>query len=125
MNIQRHGIILNCEHFDACVHFYRTLFGLPVMFEKQEGDFRLCCLAFGESYLMLETEGHAKPEGKNIAESPHKLRFNVSDIEAALADVRAFGIEADITVTDWGSVINICDPDGNRIGIRDEASFAL
>ncbi len=124
MNIQRHGIILNVEHFDACLHFYKTLFNLPVMFEKQDGDFRLCCLEFGASYLMIETEGHAQPEGKSIKESPQKLRFNVSDIEEALKDVRAFGIDAEVTKTDWGSAIHIHDPDGNRVGIRDEASFA-
>lgn len=124
MNIQRHGIILNVENFDACLHFYKTLFNLPVMFEKQEGDFRLCCLEFGSSYLMIETEGYAEPEGKSIATCPQKLRFNVSNIDTALKDVRAFGIDAEVSKTDWGSVINIHDPDGNRIGIRDEATFA-
>jgi hypothetical protein len=52
-----------------------------------------------------------------------KLRFNVSNIEDALKTIRNYGIEADINKNKWGSTINIFDPDGNRIGIRDEATF--
>ena len=123
MNIVRTGIILNVEKFDECVTFYKNLFGLKVLFEEQYGDFRLTCFKFDGSYLMVETDGFAKPEGKTLRENSTKLRFNVSDIEEALKTINAYGIEAEIIENDWGSTINIYDPDGNRVGIRDEATF--
>jgi lactoylglutathione lyase len=123
MNIVRTGIILNVEKFDECVTFYKNLFGLKVLFEEQYGDFRLTCFEFDGSYLMVETDGFAKPEGKTLRENSTKLRFNVSNIEEALKTINAYGIEAEIIENDWGSTINIYDPDGNRVGIRDEATF--
>ena len=123
MKVQRHGIILNTENFDQCVSFYRKVFELPVMFEKTEGTFRLTCLEFGDSYLMIETDGVANPSGKGVRENSTKLRFNVEDMEAALENVKAFGIDAEIVENDWGTTIHIFDPDGNRVGIRDEAGF--
>jgi lactoylglutathione lyase len=123
MNIQRYGIILNVENYDECVAFYRDLLELKVMFCKVDGDFKLTCLEFGSGYLMIETEGFAEPNGKSIKSCPSKLRFNVSDIESALKRVKSFNIAAEVIESEWGSTINIYDPDGNRIGIRDEISF--
>ncbi|WP_017219636.1 VOC family protein [Moritella dasanensis] len=123
MEIQRHGIILNVEHFDECVAFYRDLFGLPVLFSKIEGDFKLTCLEYGATYLMIETEGVSNTAGKSISENATKLRFNVADIQSALHAVRDYGIDAQIVENAWGVVINITDPDGNRVGIRDELGF--
>lgn len=123
MNIDRYGIILNTENYDSCVSFYRDLFDLKVMFTKVEGDFRLTCLEYGNSYLMIETEGFAEPSGKNIKNCPMKLRFNVSDLESSLKRITRFGLKAEIIHNEWGSTINLFDPDGNRIGIRDEKGF--
>jgi len=123
MNIVQTGIILNVEKFDECVTFYKNLFGLKVLFEEQYGDFRLTCFEFDGSYLMVETDGFAKPEGKTLRENSTKLRFNVSNIKEALKTIDTYGIEAEIIENDWGSTINIYDPDGNRVGIRDEATF--
>lgn len=119
MKLNRAGIIINTKHYEACVAFYRDLFGLKELFRQDD----LTCFDFMGSYLMIETEGAARPEGKGIAECPHKLRFNVPDIEEALKSVRAYGIDAKIERFDWGAVINLHDPDGNRVGIRDEATF--
>ena len=118
------GIILNTEHYDDCVVFYRDLFGLPVLHEKRSGDFRLTCFAFGGAYLMVETGGSASAAEKTIEQSPAKLRFNVMDMDATLKRINDFGLNAKIEKFAWGETINICDPDGNRIGIRDEATFA-
>ena len=123
MNIVRTGVIVNTENYDECVSFYKNLFGLRILFQDQQKELRLTCFEYGGSYLMVETEGVAKSGGKTIEENPTKLRFNVSDIEEALEAVRAYGIDAEIVASDWGSTINIHDPDGNRIGIRDEATF--
>lgn len=123
MKTLRTGIILNTENYEACVAFYRDLFGLRVMFVKEDDESHLTCLDFGGSYLMIEQGGKAMPAGKSPADSPHKLRFNVPDIYAARAKLVEFGIEAQILEFGWGRVINIHDPDGNRIGIRDDEGF--
>ena len=122
-NIARYGIILNTENFEACVTFYRDLFGLRQLFEKDENGFKLTCLEYGEGYLMVEQGGKAKNGVKSPEEGSFKLRFNVNDLDEALAEIRAWGIDADITENAWGRTINISDPDGNRVGVRDEAGF--
>lgn len=119
MKLGRTGIILNTENYQACVDFYRDLFRLPILFQMNG----LTCFDFMGSYLMIETGGKAKSAEKTPAECPSKLRFNVPDLEAALQSVKAYGIDAVIERQPWGSTINIHDPDGNRIGIRDEAMF--
>ena len=84
-NIARYGIILNTENFEECVAFYRDLFGLRQLFEKKEGDFKLACLDYGNGYLMVEQGGKAKNGVKSPKEGSFKLRFNVEDLEEALA----------------------------------------
>ncbi|WP_404465957.1 VOC family protein [Vreelandella aquamarina] len=119
----RYGIILNTENYIECVAFYRDLFGLPLLFERDEDGFKLTCLEYGDGYLMVEQGGKAKQGEKTPEESSFKLRFNVDDLEAALAQVHAWSIQATITENPWGRTINLSDPDGNRVGIRDEAGF--
>ena len=123
MDTQRYGIILNVENYYECVAFYRDVLDLKVLFSKIEGDFKLTCVEFGAGYLMIETEGFAEPNGKSIKACPSKLRFNVADIHASMKRMKHFGIPTELIESEWGSTINIYDPDGNRIGIRDEASF--
>ncbi len=124
MEIFRTGIILNVENFDDCVNFYKAVFNLEVMFEEQQGDFRLCCFEFGGSYLMIETGGAANSSGKPISQGAAKLRFNVADLDQAIDHLRSKGINANIQTFNWGSTINIFDPDGNRIGITEEVRFS-
>ncbi len=123
MKISRTGIILNTEKYDECIAFYKDLFDLNSLFQYVDGDFRMTCFEFGGAYLMIETGGIAKDGGKSISENATKLRFNVTDIDMALEKLQACGIEAEIRRHHWGSTINIYDPDGNRIGIRDESTF--
>lgn len=124
-NIARYGIILNSENFDECVAFYRDLFGLRELFKRDEDGFRLTCLEYGDGYLMIEQGGKAKSGIKSPEEGSFKLRFNVENMEETLAEIRAWGIDAVITENAWGRTINISDPDGNRVGVRDEAGFAV
>ena len=124
MEIARTGVILNTENYDACAAFYQDLFNLDFISEKEEENgFKLTCLSFGDSYLLIETEGFAKPTGKSIKENCTKLRFNVIDLEGALTSIKAHGVDAEITKNSWGNTINIYDPDGNRVGIREGTTF--
>ena len=122
-NVARYGIILNTENYEECVAFYRDLFGLRQLFEKDEDGLKLTCLEYGHGYLMVEQGGTAKNGVKLPEEGSFKLRFNVDDLEEALAEIRSWGIQATITENAWGRTINISDPDGNRVGVRDEAGF--
>ncbi|NVK25740.1 MAG: glyoxalase/bleomycin resistance/dioxygenase family protein [Gammaproteobacteria bacterium] len=123
MNIERFGIILNVEHFDQCVAFYQSLFGLKALFSKQEGDFRLTCLEFGDAYLMIETGGVAAESEKSLVESPSTLRFHVQSVHAILGLVQQYDPTAKLHDTDWGIIIRCIDPDGNPISIRESAGF--
>ena len=122
MEVEKYGIILNVEKYDECVSFYKDLFGLPVLHTKVDGDFRLTSLAIGDAYLLIETGGVASNSEKPVSQNSTKLRFNVSDLPAALEKVREYFSAACIEEYAWGSTINIRDPDGNRVGIRDISS---
>ena len=124
MKIARTGIILNTEKYEECVSFYRDLFNLKIIYTEGNQIDGITCFDFFGSYLMVETGGYSNPIGKSKKENSTKLRINVEDIEKSLIDIKAFGIDAKIIKNDWGSTINIFDPDGNRIGIRDEQSFS-
>ncbi len=125
MDIKRHGIILNTERYNECIDFYKQVFNLKTLFQlKEEEGSYLTCFEFGGAYLMIEREGISKDSQKSIAENPTKLRFNVSNIEAAKKHLETLGISAEVNQQAWGMTINIVDPDGNRIGIRDEAGFS-
>ncbi len=123
MDILNQGIILNVFNFDKCVSFYKTVFNLPEMFSKRDGDFRLTCLEFGNSYLMIETGGVATDSVKDFTQNPTILRFNVASIQKALEHISQFDSSATIIENDWGAIIRVVDPDGNPISIRDDSGF--
>lgn len=123
MKVERHGIILNTERYEECVDFYQKVFGLTVLFQREDEHSFLTCFDFSGAYLMVEKEGVAKDSQKTMEENPSKLRFNVADIDAAIGHLKIMGIAADVNRQVWGTTVNITDPDGNRVGIRDEAGF--
>ncbi|MGV0875510.1 VOC family protein [Martelella sp. FLE1502] len=113
--IRTHGIILGTERYDACLRFYRDVLELLVWFEKE----RLCCLHFGDGYLMIETGGFARDTRKPNTENPTMLRFNVEDVEAAADVLEARGIAVERKSFDWGVVATFIDPDGNACELKD------
>lgn len=88
-NVARYGIILNTENYAECVAFYRGLFGLRKLFERDEDGFMLTCLEFGHGYPMVEQGGKAKNGVKSPEEGSFKLRFNVDDLDEALTEIRS------------------------------------
>jgi lactoylglutathione lyase len=93
------------------------------MFQTDDGESGLTCLEYGDGYLMIEQFGIAGDGEKDIEQSPMKLRFHVADMQAVFLERQALGINAKLNQFSWGSTINVSDPDGNRIGIRDEGGF--
>lgn len=114
MQIKKTGLILFTENYPACVHFYRDLLGLEVIFEQE----KLVCLEFGGAYLMVEMGGIANPEGKSRAENPTVIRFNLAEVEATAEELRAKGVAVSVEQHPWGTIGVFYDPDGNRGELR-------
>ena len=123
MEFTRLGIILFTNHYERCVEFYTGTLGLPVMYEKDDPESHLTCCAFGDAYLMIEVGGPSPASEKTLQQNPTKLRFNVADVEAAVAELRAKGVTLEIKTYSWGTTANFTDPDGNLCQLRDEATF--
>ena len=115
MQIKKPGLILFTENYPACVRFYRDLFGLATIFEKDT----LTCLEFGGAYLMVEAGGVANLAGKTRAENPTVIRFNVANLEAAAGELRAQGVTVSVEHYEWGTIGVFYDPDGNRGELRE------
>lgn len=123
MDFARTGIILFTKHYDACVSFYTETLGLPVLFIADELGLKLTCCNFGGAYLMIETDGPPPAVEKSPEQNPTKLRFNVTDVEAAAKELERKGVGVRRAKYDWGTVADLVDPDGNLCQLRDEASF--
>lgn len=109
------GVILFVEHYERCVAFYRDVLKLPVEEEKPD----LVRFGFGGAYLMVERGGWAHREGKSRAQNPTTLRFNVAEIDKAVAWLRTRGITPEVHRWEWGITANFLDPDGNHVELRD------
>ena len=109
------GVILFVEHYERCVAFDRDVLELAVEEEKPA----LVRFDFGGAYLMVERGGVGRAESKSRAENPTTLRFNVADIEEAVAWLRAKGVAPEVHRWEWGITANFLDPDGNRLELRD------
>jgi len=79
------------------IDFMRDTFGLPLEYEEQIGQTRLAMLPVGESYVeLLEGQGPESGVTRWIDEKGPGLFhicFEVEDIDAALAELRAKGIK--------------------------------
>ncbi|MEM8649897.1 MAG: VOC family protein [Pseudomonadota bacterium] len=123
MDIVQNGIVLKTEYYKECLNFYCNVLDLPVVFSEDHGTWSITCLAIGEGYLMVETGGNAAPPEKTFAQSPIKLRLNVSNLAKEVEIMREKGIIISIQEHDWGEVAEICDPDGNRIALRQDTDI--
>jgi lactoylglutathione lyase len=75
---------------------------------------------------MVETGGHAVEGTKDNSQNPTMIRFNVADVEAASATLRARGIAVDVQQFRWGIAGTFTDPDGNKCEFQnaDDEDFA-
>ncbi|MEM9732997.1 MAG: hypothetical protein AAF903_05855 [Pseudomonadota bacterium] len=72
---------------------------------------------------MVETGGVGAPPEKSFAQSPFKLRLNVADLEGEVRQLNEKGLDLEIQHHSWGSVAEFCDPDGNRIALRQDSEI--
>ena len=119
MNVIQHGIILFVEKYVECVDFYRDVLSLQVAYEKES----LTCFHFGSAYLMLEDGGKCSMAEKSRAQNPTVLRFNVSDLEAAAAELESKCCPVERLSFEWGRIGVFKDPDGNRCEMKNAPSF--
>jgi methylmalonyl-CoA epimerase len=79
------------------IDFMRDTFGLPLEYEEQIGQTRLAMLPVGETYVeLLEGQGPESGVSRWISEKGPGLFhicFEVEDIDAALAELRAKGVK--------------------------------
>ncbi|WP_394166697.1 VOC family protein [Photobacterium piscicola] len=114
------GIILKTERYQECLMFYSEILSLKVIFDKTEGDFAMSELAFGNSYLLIETGGQYSPLPKGVDKNPIIIRFDVADVTQVLVLFESHGIQAEYYTFDWGKIVLVYDPDGNPIEFKSE-----
>ncbi|MGL4855137.1 MAG: hypothetical protein ACRC37_07790 [Lentisphaeria bacterium] len=117
MNFNGYGILLFTEKFNQCVHFYRDIMKLPIIFQEENilTNFRL-----SEScYLMVENFGKEAVECKDLYRNPTVIRFDTqqASIKYWLKYLNENNIKAKEIDYDWGHTISFNDPDGNRCEI--------
>ena len=123
MNPVRCGIILNTENHQACVTFYGETLGLPYALDITPDDPEITCFDLGGAYLMVETGGCRHNGTKPVDRCPTKFRFNVGNLDAAVATLRERGVDMEVLHHPWGTTAEFCDPDGNRCALRSEHGF--
>ena len=119
MEYTKTGIVVITEKYNACVDFYKNVIQLKATGEEIKGAFKMTRFEVGTSYILVETGGKAIPAGKKVSENPCVLRFDVENIGQVLKHLLSFGLEANFYDWDWGKIITVCDPDGNRIEFKE------
>ncbi|MEO1159403.1 MAG: VOC family protein [Pseudomonadota bacterium] len=121
MKFEQTGVILCAENYDDCVAFYATALQLPIRKTLDNEHSKLTVFEFGAStYLMVETGGEATTAGKTIKQNPVWLRFNVTSVDDAAAELADRGVEVRIRREAWGTVGDFNDPDGNICSLREQ-----
>ena len=123
MRYTRHGLVLPVADYTGCVAFYRDVLDLPVLFQLDRADSVLTAFDLAGAYLLVEPGGIAKTPETFPDDAQVRLRFNVADLDAAIAELRGKGVTVDRLDRAWGSVGLFRDPDGNLCQLRDEAGF--
>ena len=104
MTVSLVGLTLHVSDVDRSVEFYRRLPGAAVMFHLP-GRFAMLRLGQGRLGLLADQK------------RPFHVELEVSDLQAAAADLRGLGFEIDgPTRRQWGEEdVLLVDPDGNLL----------
>ena len=104
MTVSLVGLTLHVSDVDRSVEFYRRLPGAAVMFHLP-GRFAMLRLGQGRLGLLADQK------------RPFHVELEVSNLQAAAADLRGLGFEIDgPTRRQWGAEdVRLVDPDGNLL----------
>ena len=100
MQIDKTGFILYTINYEACLHFYGDILGLPILYKKKT----LTCFDFHGSYLMVEIDDERDYIKSGVLERDRScLRMNVSNVKDARNALDQQGISYIYTERDWGT----------------------
>ena len=114
MKIQETGIILYTINYQETVKFYKEIFGLKTLYEKEN----LTCLKFSDSYLMIEIDDEENILNDKKGRSKFCMRFNVEDVKEACKTLDINNVPYTYNEFEWGTIAKFLDPDGNQVGLR-------
>ncbi|MEV6812076.1 VOC family protein [Micromonospora sp. NPDC051296] len=110
--------IITAADLPAALRFYVDLLGGVVTYRFPEtGEPAYVSLRFGDGQL-----GIGRQEANESPSGPTTLWVYVADCRAAVADLRAAGVQvvAEPEKQPWGErMATVADPDGNRILVAD------
>ena len=121
MDFDRTGIILYTIKYKECVHFYKNILELSILFETAT----LTCFAFGLSYLMVEIDDEYDPNNSVEGRTKFCLRMNVNNVKSLTEKLRAKNIKVNYQEHSWGTIAKFHDPDGNLCAFKDSEKFEL
>ncbi len=115
MNITKTGFILYTIDYKACVHFYKNILELKVLYDNE----MLTCFDFHGSYLMVEIDDETEQTQVTLPQRDRTcIRLNVPNVKTACQVLDKHHIPYDYGEYDWGTIAKFRDPDGNLIGFR-------
>lgn len=105
------ALLLDSSNAAELVRFYRDRLGIPLVEERHGSDPHWACFLEGVHFAI-----HAKA---GLAGAPRavQISFEVEDVDAAVAELRAAGvtIEQEPVTRPYGRLAAVRDPDGNLV----------
>ena len=104
------AILISTSNGDAMARFYRDNLGLPLK-EERHGPHAHWGCELGSLHFAIHPDPKAKI-GSGVAFS-----LEVSDVDAAVADLKRLGVKIEMEAQDrpFGRLASVRDPDGNLV----------
>ena len=107
-------VYLYVRDVDRSVAFYRDLLGVPLVRDEHDAAWAEAKLPGGIRFALHQSH----PGGEPQTPSSVVIDFETSDIEAAAERLRAAGVRVgELMRKEWGSALEVYDPDGYRIDL--------
>ena len=106
-------VYLYVSDLDRSLAFYRDVLGLELERRGEDDHWAEVAFANGTRFA-LHLASHRAPRAPATVE----VSFEVEDVDAAVAQVRAAGASVTETMHEpWGSRATVVDPDGYELGL--------